>query len=318
MQITFNDLRRIDFNLGVVFLALWQERSVTLAAHRLSLSQAAVSAALARLRAMCDDPLFVRTRSGMEPTPRARMIAEPLAVQLAALHRTLVAQTPFDSRQSNRKFTLGMSDDMELAVGPYLAETLAHQAPSVNIVFRRVNRYDAEQFFDSREIDLAMVSGPVGRLPLSQEKLGELGYGCLLNAQHMKVKLPISLAEYTRLPHVLVSPLGREGIVDASLRTMGLQRRVQTALTDFASLPAYLLRLGAVATAPLPTCVALAKFANLQVCPPPIDLGKFAVTMLWRRDSASDAGLEWMQAQFRLAFALISRTSVANSRVPRG
>ena len=316
MKIGFSELRKIDFNLGVVFLALWQERSVTLAARRLSLSQAAVSASLTRLRATAGDPLFVRTRTGMEPTPRARAMAEPLGQQLANLHDLMLAQLTFDSRQSKRRFTLGMADDLELALGPRLAEILAEEAPGVSIVLRRVNRYTVEQAFDERDIDLAMVSGPLGRMAMGQEKLGELGFACLIDAQRLKVKLPLTLDAYVGMRHVLVSPLGREGIVDASLRALGLHRRIQTALTHFSALPAFLMRLDAVATAPTPTCLALSRMAGLQVCAPPLDLGSFNVDMLWRRDSAGDVGLEWMKEQFRRAFSTIANEALPGRQKP--
>ncbi len=77
-KINLNDISRLDFNLAVTFIALWQERSVSKAAERLSLSQSAVSAALARLRAAAEDPLFVRSRGTMVPTPRAEAMAESM------------------------------------------------------------------------------------------------------------------------------------------------------------------------------------------------------------------------------------------------
>lgn len=73
--IGLNDIARLDLNLAISFLAIWEERSVSRAAIRLNLSQSAVSGALARLRAITDDPLFVRSRIGMEPTPRATAMA---------------------------------------------------------------------------------------------------------------------------------------------------------------------------------------------------------------------------------------------------
>src|SRR5579859_2613039 len=59
----------IDLNLLRVFQAIVEERSLTRAGERLALSQPAVSYSLGRLRTLFDDPLFVRTRSGMQPTP---------------------------------------------------------------------------------------------------------------------------------------------------------------------------------------------------------------------------------------------------------
>lgn len=67
-SINENDFSRIDLNLLVVLLVMYEVRSVTQAAHRLYLGQPAVSAALKRLREMFDDPLFVRAGSAAAVT----------------------------------------------------------------------------------------------------------------------------------------------------------------------------------------------------------------------------------------------------------
>lgn len=72
------DLHGIDLNLLVAFDALIAERSVTRAGARIGRTQPAMSAALSRLRALIGDELFVRGPSGLEPTPRALDLAEPL------------------------------------------------------------------------------------------------------------------------------------------------------------------------------------------------------------------------------------------------
>lgn len=77
-----NELRNIDLNLLVVFEALFQERNVTRAAHKLALKQPAVSNALSRLRGLFNDPLFMRTGRTMEPTPRALWVAQLLGSAL--------------------------------------------------------------------------------------------------------------------------------------------------------------------------------------------------------------------------------------------
>src|SRR6185295_5615138 len=69
----------VDLNLLLAFEALWAERSVTRAGRRLGLSQPAMSGALARLRDMMSDPLFVRGRTELMPTERCAALAAPLA-----------------------------------------------------------------------------------------------------------------------------------------------------------------------------------------------------------------------------------------------
>lgn len=64
-----NELRKADINLMVVFEALMQERNLTRAAEKLFVAQPTVSAALARLRAMFNDPLLVQWATAWSPRP---------------------------------------------------------------------------------------------------------------------------------------------------------------------------------------------------------------------------------------------------------
>lgn len=64
-------LRMVDLNLLTVFDAVMQEQNITRAAHTLGMSQPAVSNAVARLKVMFNDELFVRYGRGIQPTARA-------------------------------------------------------------------------------------------------------------------------------------------------------------------------------------------------------------------------------------------------------
>lgn len=79
------DWRAIHLNLFVVFQAMLDSRSVSRAGETLGLSRPAMSAALARLRELFDDPLFVRSGREMEPTPRALELADPVRKVLDAI-----------------------------------------------------------------------------------------------------------------------------------------------------------------------------------------------------------------------------------------
>ena len=69
------NVNTFDLNLLRVFDAVMREGNTTAAGARLGLTQPAMSHALARLRLLFGDPLFVRHASGMEPTARAQEIA---------------------------------------------------------------------------------------------------------------------------------------------------------------------------------------------------------------------------------------------------
>src|SRR5476649_2558982 len=133
MTIRENDFNRIDLNLLVVLVVLFRERSVSLAAEKLHLGQPAVSGALARLREMFDDPLFVRSAREMTPTPRAQALMESLLPLMESLQTTLFQSPAFDPATANHTFTLGMADWIEMWLMPDLLAQLRRIAPGLRI-----------------------------------------------------------------------------------------------------------------------------------------------------------------------------------------
>ena len=67
--------RTLDLNLLRVFDEVMAERSLTRAAHNLSLTQPAVSNALRRLRDALDDELVRRQGHGADPAQAGRLSA---------------------------------------------------------------------------------------------------------------------------------------------------------------------------------------------------------------------------------------------------
>lgn len=301
--ITLNDISRFDFNLCIVFLALWEERSVSKAAQRLSLSQSAVSMALARLRETVGDPLFVRTRGCMQPTPRAIAMAGPLETGAAIIRDAFRPDAPFDPATSHQRFSIGMSDDFQLAAGPLIAERVRAEAPHVSVVFRQTNRQTVEAAFDADEIDLAVVAQSPAHSWLAVEEIGESGYACLLDPDASGAEPPLALETYLALPHVLVSFSGREGIVDQALRRIGRRRHVQTALTHFAALPNFLAGTRAVATLPSHAAHSIADISGLTVCESPLELGRYRISLLCKRTTNQD----WMRQIIRDIFREVLR-----------
>src|SRR3970282_2374832 len=104
------NVRDLDLNLLRVFDAVLRGRSVTAAAGQLELTQPAVSNALARLRGAFGDALFLRTPRGMEPTPFARELAEPVRQALALLESALAHGPGLDPATSTRAVRFYMAD----------------------------------------------------------------------------------------------------------------------------------------------------------------------------------------------------------------
>src|SRR5437764_4355071 len=122
MNVKCMELKDVDLNLLVVFHQLVLERRVSKVADNLGLSQPAVSNALARLRKLTGDTLFLRTTKGMEPTPFAQQWAEPIASALGLIHGAVNQRTSFDAATAKRSFTVGMTDIGEIDLLPKLVE----------------------------------------------------------------------------------------------------------------------------------------------------------------------------------------------------
>src|SRR5690349_13081835 len=120
----------IDLNLLVSLQALLAERHVTRAAARLGVTQPAMSHSLSRLRDVLGDPLLVRAKNGLQPTPRAASLIEPLDRLLSDANALLAPPTRFEPRTSTRRFRIAASDYMEIVLMPALLEQLGREAPN--------------------------------------------------------------------------------------------------------------------------------------------------------------------------------------------
>ena len=102
------NLSQIDFKLLLCLSTLLKYQNVSLAADDMNMSQPAMSRSLGKLRTLFNDPLFVRTAIGMEPTPRALSLAEPLNCTLNQLTELLTSQE-FSPSKCQRNFRLHMT-----------------------------------------------------------------------------------------------------------------------------------------------------------------------------------------------------------------
>src|SRR5437868_5131513 len=122
---------------------------------RFRITQSAMSRALSRLRAVFDDPLFVRTARGMVATARAQELAEPLARGLAQIETAIAQRAPFDPRTAKRTFRIGVFDYGEMALMPPLVARVMEIAPGVELVSAPLSEEPLRALEDGK-LDLAL------------------------------------------------------------------------------------------------------------------------------------------------------------------
>ena len=293
-----NDLRRVDLNLLIVFETLMHERSVTRAAEKLFLGQPAISAALARLRTLFDDPLFVRTGRSMEPSARAVEIFALLSPALDSISTAVSRAADFDPATSNAVFRIGLSDDVEFGLLPALLRRLRAEAPGVVLVVRRTNYLLMPNLLASGEISVGV--SYTDELPANaKRKTIRRSKPKLLRADAIPGAL--SLEDYCERPHALVSYAGDlSGFVDEELEKLGRKRRVVLAVPQFNGLGALLAGTDIVAVVPDYTAAALTAAGGLRAEDPPYGGRSFELSMAWRGAQDNDPAERWLRSRIQM------------------
>ncbi|MBF6022599.1 LysR family transcriptional regulator [Lysobacter niastensis] len=288
---------RYDLNLLPVFLTLMEERSVTRAAERLGITQPALSNALARLRDMLKDPLFIRERYGMQPTQKAEELAPVVAAALASLDELVLGQQGFDPARAERLVTIAPNSYVEFVLVPSLVARLRERAPGIRL---RLTPYGAD-LADTGVISgvTAMVLGRVNDPPdnLVVQHLMDDSLACVVRADHPVVNKRMSKQQYEQLKHVNVLPPGRlrVGLFQA-LERQGLRREVAVSVTHFLAIPEMVAVTDYCATLPSLICRRLANDPRLKVVPAPADLGTFPVEMAWHVRYRHDPAHQWLRS----------------------
>ncbi|WP_317846382.1 MULTISPECIES: LysR family transcriptional regulator [unclassified Pseudomonas] len=290
-----NDLRRADINLLVVFETMMHEQNVTRVSEKLFLGQPTISSALARLRLMFDDPLFIRSGRLMEPTSRAQEIFSNLSPALDGIAAALSHCQAFEPATSEATFHIGLCDDVEYALLPELLRRLRAEAPGTTLVVRRTDQWQLSQLMASGEISLGI--SPTLELPANaRRKLLRPIRPMLLRADSQPGEL--TLDEFCRRPHAIVSSMGN--VIDDSDRAlclMGRQRRVVLTVPQFSALPVLLAQSDMIAIVPDYVARAMAVTTGMRAQAAPICLPQHELSMVWRGASHNDPGERWLRSR---------------------
>jgi DNA-binding transcriptional LysR family regulator len=290
------NVQDVDLNLLRVFDAVRYERGVTPAAARLGLTQPAVSNALARLRALFGDALFVRTASGMEPTPFARELAEPVRQALALLESALAHGPGFDPASSTRAFRFYMSDLGQVEFLPPLVERVQRAAPGVRLEALAADLEHIGDALGSGALDLAVGFLPGLGPPIKRRALFRDPYVCLMRAGHPAKRLTKKI--FLAASHVLVTYRGGgHRVIEEALERAGIARRIALRVPHFTVVPMVLERTDLVLTLPARVAKVFEREGKLKSLPAPVPIPPAEVAVHWHERFESDPGNRWFREQ---------------------
>ncbi|KQW31176.1 LysR family transcriptional regulator [Rhizobium sp. Root274] len=295
------DLHGIDLNLLVAFDALMAERSVTRAGVRIGRTQPAMSAALSRLRSLLNDELFIRGPDGLQPTPRAVDLAEPIGHALSQIQKTLEFTQTFEPSQSTATISIGLAEHAAFVLLPRLLAALRHEAPGMVMHVRNLgHRDEAVTLLDSGEVDLTVgvPHTPAGRI--LSEPLFEETFVCIVRKDHLLASQELTLDAFLQMSHLLVSlESDRFGVVDAALAKRGLRRRLALTLPHMYAAPKLIASSDLVATLMRGVVEASDATGDLAIFEPPLPLGSVRFDMSWHRRNDVHPAQRWFREFLR-------------------
>lgn len=290
------NLKKLDLNLLVVFEAIFSTGNISHAAEQLAMSQPAVSNALARLRDLLGDRLFVRSRHGVEPTTKAKGIIGPLREALGLIKHQLDTEHTIDLATYKRQFRILMFDPLEPILMPQVLQRIVDEATGISIESVPPLRMDFRNELLAGTLDLACYIYPLNAPDVITVPVCPVDVVTIARRGHPKIGQTLSLETFRALKHVTLLPeLRALTHVEKDIAASSAQRDVAYMVARCWSMPAIVERTDLIASVPRWFAEEMAKNFDIEIYKPPIPIAEQHIYMMWHRKSEHDAGHRWLR-----------------------
>jgi len=289
-----SDEELLDVRLLRMFELIYDTRSVTRAAEQMGQKQPTVSIWLSKLRCQLNDPLFVRTSTGMQPTPRAEALIVTAREVLLSLRELSSARMVFDPATATRQFRICMADSSHLCLLPQLLAQVRAVAPKVRLVAARIDGQTAHAL-ESGEADLAVGYVPWLESGFYQQRLFPQDWVCLVNARHPRVHDTLTLDDYRQENHVAVTGGTGARLLDDAMARHGVHRHVVLELPGFLGLSGIVSATDLIATLPRQIGETLAGLVDVKVMACPLGVPAVDIKQHWHARYHHDPGSQWLR-----------------------
>lgn len=286
---------RLDLNLLVALDALLSERSVSLAADRICLSQSATSSALGRLREYFADDLLVQKGRQMVLTARAEGLVEPVRAVLEQIRSTIAVPPPFDPATSDRTIRIMASDYITEVLLATAMTDLQAQAPGMRFEIQPLT----EALHESLErgfIDLLITIDYAISADHPSQILFEDDYVVAGWNGNPAMAGPMTKELYFELGHV-TARFGRARVSafeDWFVRRQKRQRRIEIVGPSFLSLPGLVIGSNRIATMHRRLATRMTEYLPLTLRELPLDMPPIREAIQWHISSSNDPAIRWV------------------------
>lgn len=293
------ELTDIQLNQLLLVDALLDHASISEAAEKIGMSQSAASHSLARLRTEMNDPIFIRTANGMQPTPYGARLAESVKEALALLRGGLEQQPNFVPQTSTHMFTVIMSEVSQTLYLSKLVTRLAKEAPGTSVRIAPVPQKAPHLELESGEVDLAVGTFTHFIAGCRQKRVYREQYSCIARAGHPMFDEGMTHKAFSASSHVIVDPTGYvHEQLNPILKHNKLVRSATVHVPTFHSVPEVVANTDLIAVMPETLANFYATLLPLMVMPLPIAVPSYGVKMFWHERFHREPKNRWLREVF--------------------
>jgi DNA-binding transcriptional LysR family regulator len=287
-------MANIDLNLIVIFDAIMQEQSITLAAQRLSLTLPSVSNALLRMGHVWKDPLFIKHGRGIRPTSCAQKLWKNIEQPLHKMRSATDLQS-FNIKKIQRTFRIASTDWMADLFWLPLRQIIEQQAPGINI-HAVPYKVDGARLLLEADVDMVLDYFEGNSERINSQLLFDNHVVCAMRAHHPLASTPLDLTNFAQAEHLVMSLPGEaNGSVDSILKKKGLSRRISMTENHCDNLPKILESTDLITCIPLPIILNSVKSGKLIVRKLPFSIQPGPISMSWHSQNDRDPALLWLR-----------------------
>ncbi|MDB1122928.1 transcriptional regulator LeuO [Vibrio algarum] len=288
-------LRGVDLNLLTVFDAVMQEQNITRAAHNLNMSQPAVSNAVARLKVMFNDELFMRHGRGIQPTQRARQLFGPIR-QALQLVRNELPSSVFTPETSSRLFKLAISSPSDMRFVPKILTSIAEKAPDIHLHLDAEFDVNLNEKMRYQEVDFVIDYARFEEQGFASTEIFSDELVVVAASSHPRIGDMISEQELLTEKHAKLSKLnGMRSFSEQAYRDLECNAAYKG--TSLSNVLYVVSQSELITVAPRWLVENLSDRLDLKVMEFPLENNNISGFLSWHESSEKDRGHIWMRNQ---------------------
>jgi len=292
-------MRPHELKMLVIFDVIMTENSITRAAQQLSMSQPAVSNAVASMRTRWKDELFVADGRNIQPTTYAQNLWAKVRDSIHTLNHA-VEPNDFDPKTAKRTFRIALPDIVLDALWLDMRILFEQEAPGLNLYAVPYTIGGTQQILNDGDVDLVIGQSNRSLKNICTDHLFDTSYVCAMRKNHLLDKQDLTVEEFAGADHLLVSLSGdNSSPVDQALRQIGMTRRVVLTVNHFSSAISIIKGSDVIAVLPTDLIYQCIDSDALSITRVPIKVPHSSISMLWHIRQSSDEGLIWLRERIK-------------------